>query len=332
MSESACVTVDSTAQDQDGIRPPMRAGEVEDGVIGGYGSGSTPLALSGRASPPPPTSPPAADRTGTALGARVVMGVDNLGAAADECGDEERKELERTKEARECWARPGCDCDDVVDNELAGGCRDGNSRRGSVVARNISLSHKKDLVDIETLVRRGMKPDKHATRLRIKLESAHRNIWPLFKEHHYVRMNDEFQSNAHVYVATLPDYGDAVVGMVSAIPRPGAGNGVGKRKHRGHWREYRLVILPDYQGCGIGCVLACWNPDCLRNGFIFAVFECRCLRCNSTGPRYRTEKDRERERDAHLHTQNSTGPPYRTHVLKHTGRWAAFTPHRSATN
>lgn len=44
----------------------------------------------------------------------------------------------------------------------------------------------------------------------------------------------------------------APVGMVSVICHPGAGNGVNTREHRGHFREYRTVVLPAYQGCGIG--------------------------------------------------------------------------------
>jgi hypothetical protein len=107
------------------------------------------------------------------------------------------------------------------------------------------------LMKIETLLEREMQPDQSVTRLRIKLESADKDVWHLFKEAHYLG-DKPINVNAHWYVATLPDHGNAVVATVSAIPRPGRGNGIKTRTHRGHWREYRLVVLAEYQGCGIG--------------------------------------------------------------------------------
>ena len=118
---------------------------------------------------------------------------------------------------------------------------------------DVGANRAQELVTLETLLDREMAPQKFATSLRIRLESAHRDIWPLFRDQHYRGgKENQLQCNAHVYVATLPDHGNAIVGMVSTMARPGRGNGIKDRTHRGHWREYRLVVLPGYQGCGIG--------------------------------------------------------------------------------
>ena len=124
---------------------------------------------------------------------------------------------------------------------------------------DVEDSRAQELVSLEALRDREMAPQKGATNLRIKLECANKDIWPLFKDQHY-KGNETLHPGAHVYVATLPDHGNAVVGMVSAIAHPCRGNGKHTRRHRGHWREYRLVVLPGYQGCGIGCV-PCWQRD-----------------------------------------------------------------------
>jgi len=126
------------------------------------------------------------------------------------------------------------------DNESNDGDRHGASCLGA-----------QKLFNLETLLKREMQPNKSVTRLRIRLESADKDVWPLFKEAHYLG-DKPINVNAHWYVATLPDHGSQIVGTVSAIPRPGRGNGIKTRTHRGHWREYRLVVLAEFQGCGIG--------------------------------------------------------------------------------
>ena len=42
------------------------------------------------------------------------------------------------------------------------------------------------------------------------------------------------------------------MGVVAVLSQPGIGNKIGTRTHRGFWREHRTVVLPSYQGCGIG--------------------------------------------------------------------------------
>ena len=46
------------------------------------------------------------------------------------------------------------------------------------------------------------------------------------------------------------------VGIVSVVAHPGRGNNINTRTHRGSWREHRTVVLPSYQGCGIGPAIA----------------------------------------------------------------------------
>jgi len=101
---------------------------------------------------------------------------------------------------------------------------------------DVGASRAQELVNLKTLLDREMAPQKFATSLRIRLESAHRDIWPLFREQHYRGgKENQLHCSAHVYVATLPDHGNAIVGMVSAMARPGRGNGIKDRAHRGHW-------------------------------------------------------------------------------------------------
>ena len=215
--------------------------EVENATVG-YGTDTRLVSPPSSHSSLSSRLPSAADANGSVQCVGGVIGMDMAVSAANECGEEGRIEFEGKKTEQVGETGPYSDFDqvrrEVEDDQIR--------------VENMRLSHPNDLVEIETLVRRGMKPDQNATSLRIKLESAHRNNWSLFKEQHYLCEKETFQVNAHVYVATLPDHANQVVAMVSALPRPGRGNGVQSRTHRGHWREYRLVVLPEYQGCGIG--------------------------------------------------------------------------------
>ena len=108
-----------------------------------------------------------------------------------------------------------------------------------------------------------MIPSGHVCGLRIKIERANRDVWEYFRQYHYKHNPDgrhDKRKNsilgAHLYVATLPDSKDEVVGCVAARPafirgalRRGC-NSIG-----GAYRESRLVVLPEYQGCGIGSAI-----------------------------------------------------------------------------
>jgi len=62
--------------------------------------------------------------------------------------------------------------------------------------------------------------------------------WKLFAPHHY--LSGDLNRSAHCYLATWRDEPLAFCGVMSAIG------------HRGVWRVSRIVVLPDYQGIGIG--------------------------------------------------------------------------------
>jgi len=68
-----------------------------------------------------------------------------------------------------------------------------------------------------------------------------REIWNLFKQHHY--LSADFNVAARLFVAYLDN---KIVGMISVLPQPGVFN----VKYTS-FRIHRLVVLPDYQGLGI---------------------------------------------------------------------------------
>lgn len=76
--------------------------------------------------------------------------------------------------------------------------------------------------------------------LSIYKQSNKEEIWNLFREHHYLSKNLNKASN--VYVGYLEN---KIVGMIAILPQP---NGYLKNAFRVH----RLVILPNYQGLGLG--------------------------------------------------------------------------------
>jgi ABC-type taurine transport system ATPase subunit/GNAT superfamily N-acetyltransferase len=66
-----------------------------------------------------------------------------------------------------------------------------------------------------------------------------KSIWKMFAKHHY--LSHSHNNAANVFVATV---NDQVAGFISILPQPG--------KLKRQKRVHRLVILPDYQGAGIG--------------------------------------------------------------------------------
>lgn len=64
--------------------------------------------------------------------------------------------------------------------------------------------------------------------------------WKLFKKHHY--LTEEINKSARCY---LVKWNDTIVGFASTIPLPS-----GTLKNA--WREHRTVILPEFQGMGLG--------------------------------------------------------------------------------
>ena len=64
--------------------------------------------------------------------------------------------------------------------------------------------------------------------------------WTRFGPHHY--LNADINPSARCWIAR---WGDVVVGFTAALPFPSG-------SLKSAWREHRTVILPDFQGLGIG--------------------------------------------------------------------------------
>jgi ABC-type lipoprotein export system ATPase subunit/GNAT superfamily N-acetyltransferase len=103
-----------------------------------------------------------------------------------------------------------------------------------------------------------------------------KSIWKMFAKHHY--LSHAHNNAANVFVATV---NDDIAGFISVIAQPS--------RMKGQKRVHRLVILPDYQGVGIGIRLL-----------------------NEVGKVYKRDKWR--------YTINTTAPSL-IHALKRSDKW-----------
>jgi len=76
--------------------------------------------------------------------------------------------------------------------------------------------------------------------IKIKVEQVHHSIWQVFKGHHYLSAN--LNKAAKVFLATIEDQPAAMTAILP-FPHPHVKN---------VWKEHRTVVLPDYQGIGLG--------------------------------------------------------------------------------
>lgn len=74
----------------------------------------------------------------------------------------------------------------------------------------------------------------------LDIRSCEHSLWSVFAQHHY--LSESINRSSHCYMAT---WNDLLVGFVAAIAYPSG-------TVRSAYREHRLVVLPDYQGLGIG--------------------------------------------------------------------------------
>ena len=74
----------------------------------------------------------------------------------------------------------------------------------------------------------------------IEINPCDRKAWDMFKKYHY--LSGELNKASTCYIAT---YKDIPVAFAALLALPGKG-----LKHA--WKEHRIVVLPDYQGMGIG--------------------------------------------------------------------------------
>jgi ABC-type lipoprotein export system ATPase subunit len=89
----------------------------------------------------------------------------------------------------------------------------------------------------------GQKKNRPTCRLDIYETKAKDYYWNMFKKYHY--LSHSHNNAARVFVATLNGDLCAFTSMLS-FPHP---------KKRGYWRGHRTVVLPDYQGLGLGLKL-----------------------------------------------------------------------------
>jgi ABC-type Mn2+/Zn2+ transport system ATPase subunit len=83
--------------------------------------------------------------------------------------------------------------------------------------------------------------------------------WSMFSKYHY--LSHSHNNAARVFIGTI---NDNIFGFCSVLPFP----------HpilKNHWKEHRTVVLPDYQGIGLGHKLSCNIAEILKQnnkGFI----------------------------------------------------------------
>ena len=83
--------------------------------------------------------------------------------------------------------------------------------------------------------------------------------WAMFSKYHY--LSHSHNNVASVYIATV---NDNIFGFCSVLPFP-------HPKLKNHWKEHRTVVLPDYQGIGLGHLLSNNVAEILKSkgkGFI----------------------------------------------------------------
>lgn len=73
-----------------------------------------------------------------------------------------------------------------------------------------------------------------------------RKVWPYFAPHHYLTAK---YAGHHAFLAVLPDGEPVAFTSIVAFPHGRIKNG---------WRGHRTVVLPDFQGLGIGARLSNW--------------------------------------------------------------------------
>lgn len=77
--------------------------------------------------------------------------------------------------------------------------------------------------------------------IRLEVAAVHRRVWALFRRYHY--LTGSIHTAARCFAAFL---GDRPVGFSAWLHR------MTRKRRPGDMREHRTVVLPDYQGLGIG--------------------------------------------------------------------------------
>ena len=81
--------------------------------------------------------------------------------------------------------------------------------------------------------------------IEIRIYPCAKDTWAVFAKHHY--LTADINKSCHAYLATARFAGgdETIVGFASSLTMP---SGTLKKA----WREHRTVVLPDFQGLGLG--------------------------------------------------------------------------------
>jgi len=99
-------------------------------------------------------------------------------------------------------------------------------------------------LDAKTIVNETRGWSVHRPSIELKIYRAHYEAWDLFKEHHY--LTEGLNRVAKIFIAS---WNGVPVACSCTLPFPNGGIPNG-------WRASRTVVLPDYQGLGIGVKLS----------------------------------------------------------------------------
>lgn len=94
-------------------------------------------------------------------------------------------------------------------------------------------------VNKESIVKSIVEPLK----INLKIVRAKYESWELFKKHHY--LSADLNKSARIFVAY---WENTPVACIAILPQPSG-------YFKNGWRVSRIVVLPDYQGLGIGIKL-----------------------------------------------------------------------------
>lgn len=90
----------------------------------------------------------------------------------------------------------------------------------------------------------GQKKNRPTYNLKIYETKAKSIFWEMFRKYHY--LSHSLNKSGRVFILTL---NDIVCGFCSVLPFP-------HPKKKNVWKEHRVVILPDFQGIGLGSFIS----------------------------------------------------------------------------
>jgi hypothetical protein len=124
-------------------------------------------------------------------------------------------------------------------------------------------------------------------KIQLRIYPSRRSIWSMFASHHYLTAILNGSCHSYLVTAQFGQQGETVVGFVSSIAQPIGGRNCANCGH-GHvekdckkcsckrfkfkkgtddrkaYREHRTVVLPDFQGLGIGPKIS----DCIAQFYL----------------------------------------------------------------